>query len=529
MLPKYRHFRTTVSLALLGSAASFLLAQPTANGSLAPAKMPRAGTIDERFQSFNVEMVEVTGGRFWKPFSKAADAPADLTKSPSAQPAGLDPALFRYRPPIDLNDPRLRKLAAALGPAYMRVSGTWANSTWFQDSDSPAPATPPPGFNAVLTRPQWKGVVDFSHAVDARLVTSFAISPGSRDASGVWASEQARQFLAYTKSVGGSIAAAEFMNEPTFADMGGAPKGYDAAAYARDFAVFRSFVRQFAPGIVILGPGSVGEGIWLTPQAMSLLRTQDLLAAGPEFDAFSYHFYGAVSSRCAGPAPGVGTSPADALSDEWLSRTSRGLAFYSALRDRFQPGKPLWITETAQAACGGDVWASKFLDTFRYLDQLGRLARSGVQVIAHNTLASSDYGLLDEDTLTPRPNYWAALLWRKLMGTTVLEPGPSPSPALHLYAHCLRGKSGGVAVLAINTARTAKQSLDLPTAAERYTLTAPNLEDASVQLNGAGLQLGAGDTLPALTGTPVAAGSLTLPPASITFLGISGAGNGSCK
>jgi len=31
---------------------------------------------------------------------------------------------------------RLRKLAAALGPAYVRVSGTWANSVFFQDTDA---------------------------------------------------------------------------------------------------------------------------------------------------------------------------------------------------------------------------------------------------------------------------------------------------------------------------------------------------------------------------------------------------------
>ena len=71
-------------------------------------------------------------------------------------------------------------------------------------------------------------------------------------------------------------------------------------------------------------------------------------------------------------------------------------------------------TETADAACGGNPWAATFLDTFRYLDQLGRLAKQGVQVVAHNTLAASDYGLLDEHTFAPRPNYWGALLWRRL-------------------------------------------------------------------------------------------------------------------
>lgn len=30
--------------------------------SLDPAKMPRIGTVDERFQSYNIEMVEVIGG-----------------------------------------------------------------------------------------------------------------------------------------------------------------------------------------------------------------------------------------------------------------------------------------------------------------------------------------------------------------------------------------------------------------------------------------------------------------------------------
>ena len=170
----------------------------------------------------------------------------------------MNPALYAYRPPLDLTNARLRKLAAALGPAYVRVSGTWANTSYFPESDR-APSTPPPGFTGVLTRPQWKGVVDFARAVDADIVTSFATSPGTRDAAGVWTPAQASRFLAYTGSIGGRIAAAEFMNEPSLALMGGAPAGYDAAAYGRDFKVFRPFVKQAAPNMLILGPGSVGE------------------------------------------------------------------------------------------------------------------------------------------------------------------------------------------------------------------------------------------------------------------------------
>src|SRR5947207_8482222 len=113
--------------------------------------------------------------------------------------------MFEARPPIDLTNTRLRKLTAALGPAYLRVSGTWANTVYFHDSDTPAPASPPQGFQGVLTRPEWKGVIEFARAVNARLTTSFALSAGDRDAAGVWTPDQARKLLAYTKTVGGEI------------------------------------------------------------------------------------------------------------------------------------------------------------------------------------------------------------------------------------------------------------------------------------------------------------------------------------
>src|ERR1700692_1115360 len=122
--------------------------------SLDPAKMPPIGTVDEHFQSYNIEMVEVIGGRFWKPYESSATNNSNA-QEPARQegftPAGINPNLYQYRAPINLSNPQLRKLAAALGPAYVRVSGTWANSAYFQDSDKPAPANAPTGFSGVLT------------------------------------------------------------------------------------------------------------------------------------------------------------------------------------------------------------------------------------------------------------------------------------------------------------------------------------------------------------------------------------------
>ena len=492
-----------------------------------PKEMPAIGTVDLRYQSYNIEMLEVTGGRFWAPYKTQGTAPADPSQT---TPEGMPASLYRYRAPIDLTNPRLRKLAAALGPAYIRVSGTWANSTFFADTDDPPTTTPPAGFNGVLTRKQWSGVIDFSHAVNAEIVSSFAISPGVRDANGVWTPTEAKKILAFTKKAGGSIVAAEMFNEPSFASMGGAPKGYDAAAYARDFRAFHSFIVKADPELKVLGPGAIGEASPLgEAPGLHLIKSEDMLKdEGPGLDAFSYHFYGGVSKRCGMMGGATQSTPETALSDEWLSRTNRDAVFYSALRDRFAPGKELWLTETGETACGGNPWASTFIDSFRYLNQLGTLARHGVKVVIHNTLAASDYALIDEATLMPRPNYWSALVWHRLMGTTVLDAGVTSTPGLYLYAHCLSGHPGGVALLAINTDRDHARDLALPTDSTRYSLTANDLLSSTALLNGAELKVAADGDLPVLEGAPQHAGDISLTAASITFFAIPKAHSAAC-
>ena len=501
--------------ARLCGAFALLLAMPSSvtaadAPALTPSAMPSLGTIDERFQSYNVEMVEITGGRFWRPYrSRPEETPAG-----SNAPEGIDAQLFQYRPPINLANARLRMLAKNLGPAYLRVSGTWANTTFFADADQ-TPSSPPAGFKGILTRKQWRGVVEFAKAADVKIVTSFAIGPGTRDANGVWKPDQARSLLDYTRAIGGNIAAAEFMNEPNLVAISGAPEGYDAKAYGRDFGLFRLLMKNASPQTMILGPGAAGEDA----------KEADLLtASASSLDVYSYHYYGALSERCHGAS-----TPEATLSEQWLSGTDRALTFHQALRDRFMPGKPIWLTETADAACGGNPWAASFVDTFRYLDQLGRLARAGVQVVMHNTLAASDYGMLDENTLEPRPKYWGALLWRRLMGTTVLDAGVPTTLGLHVYAHCQRGARGGVSLLVINNDRDAPHALTLPVASTRYTLDAAELSSTEVRLNGSVLKLGKTDRLPPMQGAPAATGIVTFAPATITFLAMPATANKACR
>jgi hypothetical protein len=490
--------------------------------------MPKLATVDERFQSYNIEAVEVTGGRFWKPYSAEQRTDTGNPKDSAAQAGGIPADLFQYRPPIDLSNKRLRVLGSALGPAYIRVSGTWRNATYFHDADTPAPKDPPVGFKNVLTRQEWKGVVDFAAQTGSKIITSVATSEGTRDKNGIWTSDQAARLFRFTRSTGGSIAATEFMNEPTLAARGGGvPDGYGPEAYGRDVKVFHAWLKKESPETLFLGPGGEGEGMnWHQPATMQRIPSEELLrVTASEYDVYSYHFYSAISSRCSGVIGG-GIPQSEALSPQWFAIPERVNAFYTGLRDQYLPAKPVWVTETGEAACGGDRWASTFLDTFRYLNELGALARHGVQVVAHNTLAASDYALLDEDTYRPRPDYWGALLWRRFMGTTVLDTGPAPSEDLHLYAHCLRNDRGGVALLAIN-AGTQDALFDLGAPAELYELSAPEIDSETVRLNGHPLTLTPDDQIPPLPGKKIGK-RVTIAPHTIDFLLLRSAQNQAC-
>ena len=58
----------TVSAALLLAGCATVPAGTVAPSSAGLSSLDKVGSVDERFLSYNVEMVEVTGGRFWRPY-----------------------------------------------------------------------------------------------------------------------------------------------------------------------------------------------------------------------------------------------------------------------------------------------------------------------------------------------------------------------------------------------------------------------------------------------------------------------------
>ncbi len=494
---------------------------PDASIQLDPRAFQFVRETDERFQSFQIGMSHLTGGETWKSYEPSK------TEGSDPQAKNFD-AVREARAPTDLANVRLRTLASGLAPFYVRYGGTTTNSVYFPQPGEKAPAAPPTGFQTVLTPEAWKGAVDFARAVNAKIVTGFTVSAGVRDSSGGWTPRVAAPWLEYTKSIGGEIYAAELFNEPNAPEPGHMPKGQTASAYAADFAAFSKFMREFAPRVKLAGPGVATLGVPMPMPQLEEISAEQYMAATPrpKMDIVSYHFYGAIAERCAPPTSPAGITADKALSEEWLGRPDLQLQRFRALRDRFAPGAPLWLTETGAAACGGTRWQPTFLDTFRFVDSQARMAKQGLDVTVTHALISGSNGVIDEKTLQPNADYWAALLWTKLVGKKVLDAGTSPS-GLHLYAHCQKGVKGGVTLLAINL-EPASKVVSLPNDAQVYELTAPELQSRTVLLNGTPLALVNDRTLPTLKPVKSRGTKLAVAPSSVNFVVMPNAANPAC-
>ena len=264
--------------------------------------------VDERLVSYNVEMTEVTGGTFWKAYT---DAQIDGTEQvpPPDFSKGMG-AMHQWYDPIDTKNPRLIKLAKDLGAAWIRVSGTWANKTYY-DFDNKYEGKVPEGFQNVLTKQQWLNLLDFVKAVDGKLLVSIANCPGIHAANEPMPFEQAELLFRTSKEYGVPISAAEFTNEPNMFQVTGFPAGYKVEHYIRDQELFHSWVRENYPDTILVGPctvdtmkmgdmstAGVGAAFGTTCSTDDLLNGAVIMP-----QVFSYHYYNGISERLAAVMP----------------------------------------------------------------------------------------------------------------------------------------------------------------------------------------------------------------------------------
>ena len=478
-------------------------------------------TVDERLTSYNVEMTEVTGGTFWKEYT-----PEQIQGNGKFPMIGIKDkdSMMQVYPPINLYDEKLRKLAKEIGPVWVRVSGTWATKTYY-DLENKTNGIIPEGYDSILTREQWIGVLDFVREMGAKLLVSVSNCEGIHSADEPWNPSQAKLLFDFSREYGVPIEAAEFMNEPTLLSGSGAPKGYTPEHFVRDQDIFNKWLHDNYPECKAVGPcsfsGKVGGlNIEKFPlkQIVSKVGSEGFLKDAKEpLDVFSYHYYNGVSERIAAGMHFVHWKDSLITSEEYLDGAPYCAKSAAKVRDKYMPGAQMWVTESGDAGGGGNTWASTYVDVLRTLNELGTFATITDGIVFHNTLASSDYGWLRHGTFDPRPNYFAILLWNKLMGQTVYDSEIKISEGAHVFCHSRKDGKDGCVYLVINNSKTEDTVVELPTEATRYTLCGNgNMRSTIAFLNGKALTLGEGNTLPEMEGVS-ASGKIALKPGTCTF------------
>lgn len=439
--------------------------------------------VDERFLSVAVDTSQVVGGHWW-----SKDAVVEV---------GVGAGLVE---PYDFSRPRLRRLAAELAPAYLRIGGSEADVTFYDLSESPV-STPPEPYEFVMTRAMFDGLNQF--ALDLGFHVAFCLNagPGPRDDQGLWGPDQARGLLEYTAGQGHPVKLWELGNEINgFPVMHGLDFVVDGQQYAADMAVARELVDDTMPGASLSGPSSA---FWPLIGEMMAVMPEFLSTGGDLVDLITFHYYPQQSRRC--PVASQPAGPDVMMEPDNLDEILVWLDGIEAGRDQHAPGTPIWLGETGNAQCGGEPGVSDaFAGGFWWLDQLGLMARRGVQVVVRQTLSGSNYGIIDDQTLEPRPDYWNSVMWKRLMGAKVLaaETGPQ-GDKVRSYAHCTPGDGAGSAtVLIINLDRDAPVTVAFQGTTgdlgQVYAVTAPDFQGTEVRLNGTALGALSDGSLPDL-------------------------------
>lgn len=488
--------------------------------TLDPEKLEVIREMDSRMQSYNIEMTELTGGTFWVPYTpeqisgEEAFPVCENVQDMMNVLAGMQTKV----PAINLYDKRIRSFAKALGPVVVRFSGSWATRTYY-DFDGHTDGKAPEGFEFVLTKEQWQGALDFVKEVGGQILVSVANSSGVHEnGTGAWMPEQAELLWKYTEEQGMTIDYAEFMNEPNMLNGMCLPEGYTLEDYGRDHDLFAKWLRENHPETKLVGPCSAESerGASAGGFAALLLKTEDIMKQCKEIpDYYSYHSYNGISER--GQMFGAHYDFEAVTTEAYLGATMDDLHYNEKIRDRYVPGAEMWVTESADAACGGNTWAPTFVETIRYVDELARFNVNTRGIIFHNTLASSAYGLLDAGTHMPRPQYWGGLLYSRLAGTTVYDTKEELREGAHVYAHSRKDGEKGVCYIIINNSREEETIVHVPECT-RYTLSSGSLRSQEIRLNGALVTAGWDGTIPELKGAETDEGALVLEPCTVTYL-----------
>uniref|UniRef100_A0A7N8WUV1 Heparanase n=1 Tax=Mastacembelus armatus TaxID=205130 RepID=A0A7N8WUV1_9TELE len=458
-----------------------------------------------------------------------------------------------------LRSPKLRTLAKALTPAFLRFGGTrqdfmvfspqkshqsceelelalWLEEQlkkkWIQQQEVLLREDLLKNYTTVQFT---ESTVDLLHSFTncSGMDLIFGLNALLRTADNIWNSSNARMLLQYCESRQYRMSW-ELGNEPNSFEKKAGIR-VDGNQLGQDFSHLREIMSQskLYRDAALYGP-DVGQ-----PRGHRVDVLQGFLQSGAAaVDACTWHHY-YVNGRDTSLEDFVDPDVLDTLA----LKTNEVLEEVNAA----SPGKKVWLGETSSAYGGGAVGLSDtFAAGFMWLDKLGLGAQLGLDVVMRQVFVGSGSYHLVDNNLDPLPDYWLSVLYKKLVGPEVLKIEVSSnftqSRKVRLYLHCANKqsyRSGAVTFISMNLskkpARISVPGLVSSSTVEAFVLQSEQpgeegLYSRSVKLNGDLLKMVDDKTLPDLEGARLPpAEHLQLPAHSLAFFVLADAGAAACQ
>jgi heparanase 1 len=475
---------------------------------------------------------------------------------------------------VPFTDPRLIHLAQGLAPAFLRVSGTDADYLYYDvpgDTEalsSTETGAPGPHPVSVVNESTWNGLTGLAKTAGWDMI--FGISMLNRTSNDQWRPQSAQALMEYAKQQG-IIVGYELGNEPDLDNSHGKTNfTITPNTTAQDFAAITKLISEVygqdgpprvgdaSPSNPLLAGCDVADEIgFLTGFAQELVKVSPNPSRALSTLTW-HHYYGNGADMTVG----------DFVKPDVLDKV-RGDILQAATLAQSMPGgneTEVWIGESGSSYDGGTPGVSdRFVSIFWWLDQLSYAALHGHGAVCRQAFIGGAYTMVDpQPALFPNSDYWAAVLYKRIMGGGQLSiPGQEEAGvALRTYAACTRRSGtadaqgvrgvrayppGSVTALLLNvqnvtstvTFATADAGRGAGSAGDGFgsgtwdlfQLTAPNtnISSKAIQLNGDVLSLQAGGVLPPINPVQLPANQpVQLPPFSASFVVIEDAGAAAC-
>ncbi|KAL4571436.1 hypothetical protein LXL04_018195 [Taraxacum kok-saghyz] len=430
---------------------------------------------------------------------------------------------------VDLNNTIFQNAITAFSPLKIRLGGSLQDELVYETEDQTEPCIPFSkntsalfNFNpGCLPLSRWDQLTSFFNKTGAVIIFGLNALNGRQvrpDGStvGAWNSTNAESLIRYTVKKNYTMYAWELGNELSGNGVGAR---VTASQYVNDTITLKNIVQEIYDGIepkpLIISPGGFFDAKWFKEY---INKTSGII------DVVTHHIYNL--------GPGVDKHLVEKILDP--SVLDNEVDTFKQLENILETSgtsASAWVGEAGGAYNSGhNLVTNAFVFSFWYLDQLGMSAVYNTKTYCRQSLIGGNYGLLNTTTFVPNPDYYSALLWHRLMGTTVLATNFTGSKKIRSYAHCAK-QSEGMTLLLINLDKTTTFNVNLllneiqmvrggSRTREEYHLTAKdgNLHSQTMVLNGKDLVLNPEGDIPPLE--PLYVGSLkpiVVAPYSIVF------------